>query len=137
MVKNPRDLTVLFGLFLLISCGQKKHTVEYGKTTRAQLVDLKGVPQREELLPLPRSVMLHYEEQKFQVKGDVILSSFRVPREEERTLFFWRHQFRDCPSVIKKISQEESELACEARGVSIIYTEGSPFISRIVEYEKR
>jgi hypothetical protein len=130
---------------VLSSCGTKSSPVKMGVTTRSELVAIKGEPLREDSIPVKDGELLVFsDEEKFQLRGDVVIHSFRNPKGDESLLIFWKHKFKDCLTTVKKISpfekshtSPEIEYACPDQGQSVIYSEGSDSISRILEYEKK
>lgn len=138
MVKYPLRPFLFLALIFLAACGEKSTSINYGKTTVLGLIKEKGEPLREEKIPPAEGKLLHYPgDEKYQAQGDVITTGFKAPKGDGKTLLYWKHHFKDCQTIVRKISKEEMELACPAEGTSIIYTEGSEFISRVVEYEKK
>ena len=135
---------VLLSLFAFAACGVKHNSIDYGKTTVSDLIAAKGEPIAEKQIPVESSKMLVYpENEKFQIQGEVVKYGFKEPKGDEKALLYWKHKFRDCDSTTRKISERkghvlpEYELQCPSEGVTVIYTEGSEFISRIVEHEKK
>lgn len=132
-------------LLIVAACGVKHSSVDYGKTTVADLIQEKGSPLKEEAIPVKEGKILHYSpDEKYQVKGDVVTNGFKAPRGDQKTLIYWKHQFRECQTRHQKLSTKttghelpEFELACDEQGISVVYTEGSEFVSRINEYEKK
>jgi hypothetical protein len=139
-----RAYFILF-FILMSSCGQKNSSVKMGVTTRAELVAVKGEPIKEDKIPLKDGQVLVYEnDEKYQLKGEVVVSSFKAPQGDEQLLIFWKHKFKDCLTISKALDKipgahtpVEMELACPESGISVIYTQGSDLISRVVEYEVR
>lgn len=134
---------MLFTLIMSVACGDKSSTFKMGKTTRSELVSVKGDPLKEEAIPTTDGKVLIYEnDEKYQLKGDVVVNSFKNPIEQERAVIFWKHKFKDCvtsskslPREISAHTPEEIELSCAEMGLSVIYTNGSDTVSRVVEYE--
>ncbi len=131
-------------LLILSACGVKHSSVDYGKTKVSDLVAMKGPPVEEKAIPVSEGKMLIYEDdEKYQTKNDVVTHGFKEPKGDERSLLYWKHKLKDCDTVIKKISITEGHVApeyefkCLAEGVTVIYTEGSEFISRIIEHDKK
>jgi hypothetical protein len=139
-----RAYFILF-FILMSSCGQKNTSVKMGVTTRAELVAVKGEPLKEDKIPVKDGQVMVYEnDEKYQLKGDVVVSSFKAPQGDEQLLIFWKHKFKDCLTISKDLDKipgshtpGEIELACPESGISVIYTQGSDLISRVVEYEVR
>lgn len=131
-------------LLVLAACGVKQSSPKYGKATVADLVAEKGPPVEEKKIPINEGKVLIFEgNEKYQVKGDIVTHGFKEPKGDQKTLIFWKHKFKDCDTSTKQINVikghelPEFELACPSEGISVIYTEGSEFISRVVEYEKK
>ena len=107
--------------------------------TVADLVREKGQPLKEETIPITDGKILNYKnDEKFQVKGDIVVNSFRQPSEEESTLIYWKNKFKDCETedkVLKAAGHEaaEKEFICKSMGLRVVYTEGSEFVSRVIE----
>lgn len=82
--------------------------------------------------------------EKYQLIGDIVTDKFRSPDDAEAALLYWKHKFKNCDSFTRKVSTYSLdqklpvyELACPSQGISVTYSEGSTFISRINEYEKK
>lgn len=135
----------LYMAFLFVAaCGVKHSNVDYGKTTVSDLVAARGEPLEEKSIPVVNSKMLMYQDnEKFQIKNDIVTHGFKDPKGDEKSILYWKHKFRECDTTTKKISEPkghelpEYELKCPEEGITVIYTEGSDFISRIVEHEKQ
>lgn len=133
---------VLLGL---AACGVKHSSVDYGRTTVGDLIAVKGHPLSEENVPSSSSskILVYENNEKFQTKGDVVTHGFRMPSGDEKSLIFWKHKFRDCDTITRKISKPQAhilpefELKCAAEGLAVIYSEGSEFVSRVIENEKQ
>lgn len=130
-------------LLALAACGAKNDGLDYGKTTVAALVAQRGPPVEEKPIPLEGGKMLIYDgNEKFQVKGEIVTHGFKDPKGDETLLMYWRHRFKDCAVLERKISEAqghvrpEQELTCAAEGVTVIYTQDSEFVSRIIYHEK-
>lgn len=131
-------------LLVIAACGAKNSSVDYGQTTVANLIAEKGEPLKEDSVPVADNKVLVYpDNEKYQVKGDIVTHGFKEPKGEGKTLLYWKHAFKDCETVTKKLAEPkgheraEYELACPSEGKSVIYSEGSEFISRVIEYAKK
>lgn len=131
-------------LLFTLSCGGKPLDVLFGKTSKKELTEIKGEPLKVEDLKNSPDVILHYpEDEKYQITNDKVSAKFHTPSDQEKSLLYWKHKFKDCSTELKQASaikdshlKPEMELKCEEQGMSVVYTEGSPFISRIIEYAK-
>ena len=129
----------------MASCGVKKSSFKMGQTTRQEIVAMKGEPLREEVIPVKDSSILVYpDEEKLQIKDDVLINSFKNPQGDEKQLIYWKHKFKECQTISKDLPQEnkthtppEIEMSCLSEGISIIYTQGSDIVTRVVEYEAK
>ena len=140
-------MKILFLLFLVftVSCAANKKEAQYGKTTVPELIILKGEPLKEEPIPVEGGKILIYEDnEKFQIKNNVVTHSFRNPTVDESNLIYWKHAFKDCDSTTTVISEITSghELAeflmkCDAMGIGVVYFDRSEVILRVMEYEKK
>ena len=137
---------LLCSLIVVTSCGApKSSSFKYGQTTRSEIIAEKGEPLSEHTLPTPDGKMMVFEnDEKFQLKGEVLVNAFKNPSGDEKLLLFWKHRFKNCQTVDKKLPHDiklhtppEHEFSCPSEGVSVIYTEGSDSVSRVVEYEKK
>ena len=130
-------------LALAVSCGgghSKK--IQYGQTTEASLLEIEGEPESVQALKHADGKMLIYkQDKKFQVESGVVVSSFTDPVEDQKTLLFWKHKFKDCLTTDVKTSGEadakERTLSCDEQGTSVIYSEGTGFVLRVVEHAKK
>ena len=137
------SLPLILLLFLCVSCGgghSKK--IHYGQTTEASLLEMEGPPASTTELKYAEGKMLIYdEEKKFQIQSGIVVSSFQDPKGDEKNLIYWKHKFKDClTSDLRATGAEERKeriLSCEAQGVSVIYSEGTGSVLRVVEHEKK
>ena len=145
MEKTSMRLILLFTMILVASCAANKREAQFGKTTTAELVVLKGQPLEEETIPLEGAKILIYEDdEKFQVENDVVTHSFRNPTTDESNLIYWKHAYKGCAATNEVISKEtdghqlvEYLMKCDAEGTGVIYKDQSDKISRIIQYEKK
>lgn len=130
-------------LLVIAACGVKHSSVDYGKTTKADLIAEKGEPLSEKSIPVKDGEIVEFQDnEKFQIKKDIVTHGFKDPKGDEKNLLFWKHKFKNCETTLRKISEKqghelpEYELKCPEVGVTVIYTEGSEFVSRVVEHAK-
>lgn len=126
------------------ACGVKHSSVDYGKTSVSDLIAAKGEPIKEMKIPVQDAKVLLYEEnEKYQVKGEVVTHGFKDPKGDQKNIIFWKHKFKDCDTQTKQISKPqghempEYEMKCPEQGLTVIYSEGSEFVSRVIEHEKK
>jgi hypothetical protein len=129
---------------IIAACGAKNSSVDFGKTTVSDLIVLKGEPLEEKKIPVKDSKILVFpNNETFQVKNDTVTHGFKDPRGDEKSLIYWKHKFRKCEALTTKISEvkrhelPEYELKCPEQGKTVVYTEGSDFISRVIQHEKK
>ena len=109
----------------------------------SDLVSVRGEPSEEKTIPIDGGKIIHYKDnEKFQVKNEIVTHGFRDPKGDEKNIIFWKHKFKDCQTSNTRISTPighelaEYEFKCASLGITVIFSEGSDFISRIVEHEK-
>lgn len=130
-------------LLAFAACGVKHSSVDYGKTTAAALISERGEPLEKSAPVKSVEIYQYADNEKFQIKDEIVTHGFKDPKGDERTLIYWKHKFKDCDSTSRKISERkgheipEYELKCSSQGLTVIYTEGSEFVSRVVEHEKQ
>jgi hypothetical protein len=130
-------------LFFVVSCGGKQaKKIHYGQTTEATLLEIEGQPKSEQELKYADGKMLIFdEEKKYQVESGVVVGSFQEPEGDQRNLLFWKHKFKDCQTTDLKTSPnsdgKERTLKCDEQGTSIVYSEGTGYVIRVVEHEKK
>lgn len=138
-------LLLLIFLLFAISCSANKKDPQYGKTTLPELINLKGQPEKEEAIPLEGEKIVHYvDDEKFQIKNDVVTHRYRNPTKEEVTLIYWKHAFKDCAITITKTNEKKNDhelaeflMKCDASGTAVVYFENSDLVLRVIEYEKK
>ncbi|HLW56567.1 MAG TPA: hypothetical protein VKY27_04225 [Bacteriovoracaceae bacterium] len=138
-------LIIFLSLAIFISCGPQKKGPTYGKTTVQELLSLKGEPIKEEVIPVDDSKVLHFENnEKYQVKNDIVTNGYLNPVQEQKSLIHWKHAFKDCDVVIQKITEKvngheppEYLMKCDAMGVGVVYVQDSDIVLRVVEYEAK
>jgi hypothetical protein len=146
MKKKSLAPVLILGVLFLSACGAKTSSFIIGETTRADVISLKGEPLSEEMIPIPDGKIMQYQDdEKIQLKGEMVTNRFTNPKGDEKLVMWWKHKFKECTGVkITKLAQDtkshlppEIEMACPEKGISVIFTEGSGTISRVVEYEKK
>lgn len=131
-------------LLIIAACGVKKTTVDYGTTTKANLVQEMGEPVEKEAIPVKDGEIYKYPDNvKYQIQNDVVAFGFKDPKGDEKTLLYWKHKFKDCVTTTKTTPSSDGhlpsthELTCAAEGTTVVFMEGSEFVSRIIEHEKK
>lgn len=129
-------------LALAGGCADSKAPIKYGETTKAALLSDKGQPVSAEK-PLANStteILVYPDNQKYQVSNDVVVAGFREPSADEKSLLYWRHRFKDCPTTFEALNEPanhlhpEKELKCARDGVSVIYDPNTDQVTRVVEH---
>lgn len=136
---------LFFSALFLISCGAQKNDPHYGTTTIKELIDVKGEPIKEEVIPVDDSKILHYQnDEKYQVQNGVVTNGYMNPTNEERTLIYWKHTFKNCDVKVQKITEKivrhekpEFIMKCDAKGTGVVYTEDSDIVLRVIKYETK
>lgn len=146
MNKKSMRSSLILGLLLLSACGAKQSSMKMGETTRADLVAEKGEYLSEEKTPVKNNTIIKYKNnESFQLRGDVVTNHFTDPSGDEKLVIWWKHKFKSCAFLkLTTLAQDpkshtppEIEMACPEQGLSVIYTQGSDLISRVVENEKK
>jgi hypothetical protein len=136
---------LFISLLSFVACGVK-HTssYDYGKAKVEELIADKGEPLEKEKIPVKDGEIYKYpDNEKYQIQNNIVTAGFKDPKGDEKVLIYWKHKFKNCMTQIIKINEmtvhspAEYELKCSAEGLSVIYFDGSEFISRIVEHEKK
>lgn len=137
-------IPIIVLLSVLYSCGGKQPTPKYGQMTEADLIAQKGKPDEEKKIPVEAGKVLVYpDNEKYQIENSIVTHGFKNPQGDEKLVLYWKHKFKNCAvkqQVLgKKVGHKvlEYQLRCDAQGITVIYPEGSPFVSRIVEHEKK
>lgn len=130
-------------LLAAAACGAKHTSIDYGKTTVSDLVALKGEPLEERAVPVKGAKVLLFEKNEtYQTKNDIVTHGFKNPKGDQKNVIYWKHRFRDCDPIVKQISEvkvhevPEFEMKCSSQGITVIYSEGSEFVSRVIEHGK-
>lgn len=133
-------------LFLFVSCGgansgsvKKK---KYGILTVSELISEKGEALSIVKSDTPNVEFYNYEnEEKYQIDKGIVVSSFREPAGDEKTLIYWKHKYSDCAIQVNALSQKsdthtrpDEEYRCASEGVSLIYNPNIEQVVRVVEY---
>lgn len=134
----------LLSSLLLAACGIRPSNIDFGKTTTKDLISEMGEPLEIKPIEQTSSEIYQYQDnQKFQIKNDIVTHGFADPKGEEKTLIFWKHKLKDCSTTEKMIAPPvghelpEYELKCSEEGITVIYTKGSEFVSRVIRHEKK
>jgi hypothetical protein len=129
-------------LVLCSSCGVK-NSVHFGETSKADLLQLKGAPLREETIPVKDSSLVIYEnDETYQIKNGVVTNKFSNPGPDQKSLSWWKHKFKECKTELKRLPSSDShipsdmEFICAEEGIKVVYQEGNEIILKVVEYAK-
>lgn len=136
---------MILSLMLLGGCGARSTAFIMGQTTKADVVAEKGDQFTELKIPVKDgSIMKFKDNETIQLKGDIVTNRFTNPSGDQKLLIWWKHKFKDCVTTSQKLPHDpkahtppEIEFSCPSEGMSVVYTEGSDFISRVVENEKK
>lgn len=136
---------LILSLLLLGACGVKTNNIIMGETSRADLLAEKGEALSEHSIPNKDGTVLKFKNHEtYQLKGDIVVNSFTNPKGNQKLVMWWKHKFKDCLTTKTNLALDpkshtppEIEFACPSEGLSVIYTEGSDLISRVVENEKK
>lgn len=135
---------LLLSLLLLSACGEKKKSVNYGKTTKADLVAELGEPEAKKSIPVRDGEVFEYpNNEKYQIQNDIVTYGFKDPVGDQKTVIYWKHKFKDCDTVVTNVPSPDGhqppvqELTCPAEGLTVVFTQGSEFVSRIIEHDKK
>jgi len=135
----------ILALIICTACGANRSATQYGTTTVNELILEKGQPLSVETIPIQNGkILLYPNNEKYQINGDIVVNGFKDPVNDQKLLIYWKHAFKDCQTKSKKVEKDyerhefpEFYLTCESEGLSVYYTEGSEYVSRIVEYAKK
>lgn len=130
-------------LLTAVSCAEQVRSVQFGKTSKRELQAQMGEPIKVEN-PLPQVEVLSFEgDSKYQIQDDIVTAGFRNPNEEEKSLLYWRHAFRDCQTTFTELSKPkdshlhaEKQLSCIELGLSVIYDPNVDQVTRVVDHAK-
>ncbi len=135
---------VLLGLLVLFSCGSRNSKVEFGSTTKADIISFKGEPLQEEKIPQKDGSIMLYRGETYQLKRDILTHLLRNPLGDEQALIYWKHKFKDCTTKEIQLPHQkdthtppEIQLSCDELGLGVTYTAGSELVTRVLEYEKK
>jgi hypothetical protein len=137
VVLNTRPFFILIA-FVFSSCSGNKF-IDFGRSSYSDLLNLEGHPVETSSVDKIQDGKIHHYKNnlKYQTKKNIVVARFRNPEDKEKLLLYWQNEFKDCSTKIVKRSDLEYEYSCPRDGISIFYTDGAEFISRIVEYEKK
>jgi hypothetical protein len=131
-------------ILVSVSCGVKQKSVSFGETKKEELLTLRGVPEREETIPVKDSSLVVYSEnESYQIQNGVVKASLKSPAAEEKSVMFWKHKLKDCITDLKKVPNPDPhgpaqmELDCASEGIKVVYLEGSETVQKVVEYAKK
>jgi hypothetical protein len=83
-----------------------------------------------------------YQEKEFQVEGEMVVSSVRLPRGDEIYLQYWLQKLQGYPCEWNKKSPDLHEetyqqYKCAEDGLSLVYDPQTDRVIKVVEYEGR
>lgn len=132
-------------LFVVASCGEKLLGVNFGKTTKKELIASKGEPLEEQTVPGSKSteVIVFENNEKYQLEDGTVTHLMREPKGDETNLLYWKHKFKKCDTTTKQISKPtghefpEFQLTCSEMGLAVVYQSDSESILKVIEFENK
>jgi hypothetical protein len=130
-------------IILTVSCAPKPSKLRFGVTTKSELIEVKGEPLDEKKFTQQSVEVLTFEnDEKYQIKEDIVESSWRSPSEEEKSLFYWKYKYKN--EVVdfkphddgKEKSHEERtvQYLLDNKGLTIVYDPQIDQVVRVLEY---
>jgi hypothetical protein len=136
-------MRLLLILILTVSCAPKPSKLRFGVTTKSELIELKGEPLDETKFSQQSVEVLTFEnDEKYQIKKDVVESSWRRPTEEEKSLLHWKYKYKN-EAVDFKPYEDGKQKSHEDRtvqylldnkGLTIVYDPQIDQVVRVLEY---
>jgi hypothetical protein len=142
-------------LLLATACSQQSKTVagqamSVPKQTKAELVaQLKdqGVFDAVQTSTIDRNfeVVKTTTDDDFFIKDNIVVSSSRKPKPRERSLLYWRYQFKGKgyreakvdDSSLEGHTQPLKQLACDELGMGVVFDPSIEQVTRVFYYEAK
>jgi hypothetical protein len=126
-------------LLFISACAPKPSKLVFGITSKEELIEVKGEPLEEQTIT-DKTILVYPEDEKYQVSDGVVESKFRAPSPEEKSLLYWKHQFKDDPDAFttsyqsKEHADRTIQYFSKRYGLTVVYDEALDQVVRIVEY---
>ncbi len=80
--------------------------------------------------------IFHWQEFDLQIENKIIQAVVRKPNSMEKDFLYWRHSYRETPTQLLKINENESyQFLIPSEGLAIIYDGQLDEVTKVVRYE--
>lgn len=137
-------LIICTSLIIATSCSEQSKRVKYGTTTREELTSELGEPEKIENPKTTIEVLVYKNNQKFQVTKKIVVAGMRDPKNEEKSLLYWKHTYKDCQTTttVLKVSdgsdlQAHKQFGCSSLGQFVVYDPNIDQVIRVVDHVEK
>ena len=135
----------LLSLWILSACalqnGDDSNPIRPGKTTEADLRELRGTPKTIENVTVSENgkIFCYERDERFQLEGGVVIAHFRAPeRGAESTLQHWLQQWRGKRVEERALTREDTpglrEFLVQEDGIAVWYDSARDRVARVVRF---
>ncbi len=124
----------------MVSC-QKEITglreIKPGSTSMHEALQILEDPNHITRLNSEKETQIfHWQEFDLQIEDKIVQAIVRKPNSLEKDFLYWRHSYRETPTKLQKINDDESyQLLIPSEGLAIIYDGQIDEVTKVVRYE--
>jgi hypothetical protein len=139
-MKKLNIVFIMTFIFTFTSCSRqfKVSRIQPGSTYIADAIDLLDEPDvTDNSLAHTGTTLFIWKDISLQVdKEDRVQAVHRSPAAHEKSLQFWKHEYKELNTQFNKISTNELwQFNIPSRGINIIYDEKSDIVTKVILYE--
>ena len=139
-MKNLKLVFILFFIFTLSSCSRQFNLarIQPGKTHIAKAIDILDEPEiTDNSLAHKGTTLFIWSDVSLQVdKEKLIQAVHRSPASHEKTLQFWKHEYKNINTEFQKTSSDNLwQFNIPSKGISVIYDEKIDTVTKVIFYE--
>ena len=137
------NLTLIMTFILTFaSCSRdfKVARINPGSTYIADAIDILDEPEiRDASFSSKGSMLYIWNDVSLQVdKSEIVTAIHRTPASHEKSLQFWKHQYKELNTQFNKVSNSQSNLwqfNIPEKGINVIYDERADIVTKVILYE--
>jgi len=137
-------LIICISLMIATGCSEQSKRVKYGTTTRDELTSELGEPEKIENPITSTEVLIYKNNIKYQVTKKIVIAGMRDPKNEETSLLYWKHTYKDCQTTLTVLKSSEGsdlqphkQFGCSQIGQFVVYDPNIDQVIRVVDHVEK
>jgi hypothetical protein len=128
LLEDSLKYLLLIICFTFLACGPQKTQSKKSFPSVSELISEEGSPESisENEIDM-KSEMYNYGTTSYQVKDNQVHVKFKKPEDNEKSIQFWRHKFKDDKFEISVYEETEHtknfKLINKSKGITLVFDE--------------